>query len=278
MTRLLTTILLAALLILGVWSFIGYEQFLLGPSPDMYSWWWPDEVSTYGEDIDGLFNLIAVMVLFFFVLTTGVLIWCVWRFSKRREDKAWFTHGSHRLEMIWTAIPAGLLIIIAFSQMSTWAAIKFKGAMEGEPIFAEITASQFDWRYRYPGPDGQFGTGDDVETPFELVVPDDQKLVFNLRSRDVLHSFFVPMLRLKQDAVPGMTIPIWFEIDREELAEHPEDAAGNGHSFDVICAELCGWGHYKMSGRVRVLPRAEFDVWMAEQVAAKFTNGVVDDE
>ena len=275
MMRLILTLLLAVMLFLGVWSFFDAQTFMMGPTPAGYHWWWPAEVSTYGENIDFLFILIAVMVLFFFVLTTGMLIWCVWRYSKRREDKAYFTHGSHRLEMIWTAIPAGLLIIIAFAQMSTWASIKFKGAIEGEPIFAEITASQFDWRFRYPGQDGRFGTLDDIESPYELVVPNDQKLVFNLRSRDVLHSFFVPMLRLKQDAVPGMTIPIWFEIDTEELArqEAQRDEKG-GHSFDIICAELCGWGHYKMSGRVRVVSRDEYESWMAEQAAAKFTNGV----
>ena len=126
--------------------------------------------------------------------------------------------------------------------MSTWAEIKFKGAIEDEPVFCEVWASQFDWRFRYPGADERFGTADDFETPYELVVPDDQKIVMNMRSRDVLHSFFVPKLRLKQDAVPGMTIPIWFEVDTAQLAEEPSN------SFDIICTELCGWGHYKMSG------------------------------
>lgn len=272
--RLIITLLLTALLVLGVWTFWSYEAFLMGPSPDGYTWWWPAEVSTYGEDIDALFYLIAAMILVFFVLTTGLLIYCVWRFSKKRGDKAVFSHGSHRLEMIWTAVPAVLLVVIAFSQMGTWASIKFDGATEGEEVFAEITACQFDWRFRYPGPDGKFGTVDDIESPYELVVPmesdaegNPRKLLFNMRSRDVLHSFFVPKLRLKQDAVPGMVIPIWFALDPEDMAAEADN------SFDIICAELCGWGHYKMSGRMRVVSPEEFDAWMEEKVAERFSNG-----
>jgi len=268
--RLIVTLLFTAVLVLGVWSFVGYQGFLLGPSPDGYTWWWPKEISTFGQNIDALFILIGVMILVFFVLTYVLLIYGVFKFSAKREDKAVFTHGNHRLEMLWTAVPAALLLVIAFSQMSTWAAVKFDGATAGEPRFAEIWASQFDWHFRYPGRDGRFGTADDVDTAFELVVPAGEKLVFDLRSRDVLHSFFVPMLRVKQDAVPGMTIPIWFEVDQEQLEEAFEGQ--EDRSFDLICAELCGWGHYKMAGRIRVVSRAEFDEWMEIQNAAVLGN------
>jgi cytochrome c oxidase subunit 2 len=140
-----------------------------------------------------------------------------------------------------------------------------------------------------------FATDDDLETAYELVVPlmesievqEERKLVFQLRSRDVLHSFFVPYLRLKQDAVPGMTIPIWFDLELDDYArQFPErdengdpvlDAQGNPKpaaeaSFDVICAELCGWGHYKMSGRVRVLNEERYAEWEAEMAAKKYGN------
>ena len=93
---------------------------------------------------------------------------------------------NHRLEMTWTAVPAVVLVAIAFAQMNPFAKIKFAGSTKGQPVFAEIWASQFDWRYRYPGLDGRYGTSDDIETAWELVVPKDEKLVFNLRSRDVL--------------------------------------------------------------------------------------------
>jgi len=100
--------------------------------------------------------------------------------------------------------------------------------------------------------------------------PDDKKVVFLLRSRDVLHSFFVPHLRFKRDAVPGMTQRIWLGVDDEQLAEIMADREDK--SFDIICAELCGWGHYKMSGRVRVLPDAEYEKWVDEMTALQFGN------
>lgn len=268
--RFILTLLLAATLVFGVWSFIGYENWLLGPGPPNYPWWWPAEISTYGEDIDFLFRLIAVMVLVMFVLTMVLLVAFVWKYSAPREDKGVFTHGNHKLEMTWTAIPAGLLVVIAFSQMGTWANIKMAGHTEDNPVHAEIYASQFDWRFRYSGPDERFGTADDFDTVYELVVPSDEELVFLLRSHDVLHSFFVPMLRLKQDAVPGMTIPIWFEVDGEEFLQAFDGLEDK--TFDIICAELCGWGHYKMSGRVRVLPDAEYEAWVDEMTARQFGN------
>jgi cytochrome c oxidase subunit 2 len=268
--RYIFTFLLAATLVLGVWSFIGYENWLLGPGPANYPWWWPPEISTFGERIDFLFRLIAVMVLVMFVLTMGLLVIFVFKYAAPRDDKAVFSHGNHKLEMTWTAIPAGLLVVIAFSQMGTWADIKMSSKTKDGPVFAEIYASQFDWNFRYPGPDDRFGTADDFDSPYELVVPADRDLVFNLRSYDVLHSFFVPMLRVKQDAVPGMTIPIWFNVDSEEFLaafEGQEDK-----TFDIICTELCGWGHYKMSGRMRVLDEESFEAWEAEQVARHFSN------
>jgi len=265
--RLITTLLIAALTVFGVWSFVDAETFLFGPTPAGYEWWWPKEISTFGEGADHLFVFISILILIFFLLTMGLLTFFVFKYSAKRQDRAVFSHGSHKLEMLWTAVPAVLLLVIAFAQMSTWASMKFASAFEGEEVFAEVFASQFDWRFRYPGADGRFGTTDDIETAYDLVVPEGKKLVFNLRSQDVLHSFFIPKLRFKQDAVPGMTIPVWFEIDPEELAEEADN------SFDIICAELCGWGHYKMSGRLTVLSESEFDDWIDEQTALKYSNG-----
>src|SRR5262245_7305739 len=152
--RLITTLLLLALLVLGVWTFADAQN---------HGGWLPPIGSTYGPAIDRLFYLILWMVTFFFVLTEGILVWCVFAYSKKRATKATFTHGHHKLEMLWTGIPAALLIVIAFTQMGTWAEVKFKNSFpHAEPI-AEVWASQFDWRFRYPGDDGKFGTADDVE-------------------------------------------------------------------------------------------------------------------
>lgn len=254
--RLLTTLLLLALLVLGVWTFMDAHN---------HGWWLPPVVSTFGPDIDRLFYLILWMVAFFFVLTEGILVWCVFAYAKKRDSKATFTHGHHKLEIMWTAIPAALLLIITFTQMGTWAQVKFKTSdsfPKGEPM-AEVYASQFDWRIVYPGDDRKFGTMDDIESPFEFVAPVNEPVLFHLRSRDVIHSFFVPYMRLKQDAMPGMTIPVWFNATQEG-------------SYDLICAELCGWGHYKMAGRVRVVSRAAFEEWLGEAKKEMLSNGTED--
>lgn len=248
--------------VLGVWTVVV--------APD-YGWWFPENVSSYGGEIDHLFNLILWMVAITFVLTEVLLVWCVFVYSKKRASRAAYTHGNHTLEMVWTAIPAVLLVFIAFSQMGAWSEIKIDmpdGSEPGQPYspehpFAEIYASQFDWRVRYPDAEGNFTGADVVESPYDIYVPVDTKIVVRLKSRDVLHSFFIPNFRLKQDAVPGMDIPVWFEAQKTG-------------DYDLICAELCGWGHYKMAGKIHVLPKDEYERWMAGARAALYSNGSAD--
>lgn len=251
------SLLLLLVPILGVYTFMVAAD---------YGWWWPENVSTYGGEIDWLFDVIMYMVGFVFILTEVALFWFVLRYSKDDPTKGVFTHGNHKLEMVWTAVPAIALLGIAFLQMGAWSEIKFgsrfpkDGAYSIEHPIAEVWASQFDWRFRYPGKDGKLGTMDDLESAFEFAVPANENVVFALRSRDVIHSFFVPEFRLKQDALPGHTIPVWFN-------------AMKPGTYDLVCAELCGWGHYKMAGRVRVLPRPEYDQWMKQLESHWYSNG-----
>jgi cytochrome c oxidase subunit 2 len=258
MSRYVIALLFLAVPILGVYTFVAAKG---------WGWWFPEEVSTYGQRIDSLFNWISVPIVITFVATELVLAWCVLKFAdKSLSAKAMFTHGNHKLEMIWTAIPAVLLIAIAIGQIGPFTAIKFQsgfpkdGAYSIDHPLAEVYASQFDWRVRYPDAEGRFDGIDVIESHFEFVVPVNTDVVFRLKSRDVLHAFFVPAFRLKQDAVPGMTIPMWFNAEKTGV-------------YDLICAELCGWGHYKMAGRVRVLEKEEFDAWLAGQREALYSNG-----
>ena len=118
----------------------------------------------------------------------------------------------------------------------------------------EVVARQFEWRLRYPGRDNMLGTRDDLFLTNDLHLPVDEDILIQLKSMDVLHSFFLPNFRIKQDAVPGMKIPVWFK-------------ATETGAFDIVCAELCGWGHYKMKGRVTIESRADFDRWLEETYA-----------
>ena len=132
--------------------------------------------------------------------------------------------------------------------------------MPNIPPTVEVTARQFEWRLRYPGPDGEIGTIDDIHHVNDLHIPVDEEILVDLKSMDVLHSFFLPELRVKQDAVPGMKIPVWFK------ALEPGE-------YDLVCAELCGWGHYKMKGRLTVQSREDYDAWLEElRVAQEATE------
>ena len=160
-------------------------------------------------------------------------------------------------------VPAAILVFIAFYQFNTWTEIKSQRRFPKSTADAEVLAGQFEWRIRYAGPDGKIGTQDDILSLNNLHVPVDKDFVIHLRSRDVLHSFFLPNLRVKQDAVPGMTIPVWFKVDPTLV----NVMDGEPQTFDLLCAELCGWGHYKMRGRLTVHTQADFDAWLKERQA-----------
>jgi len=220
-------------------------------------WWWPEPLSSFGGAIDTYFLNIQWIVAFTFILTTGLLGWFMWKYNDETPGPASAKHHSTALEASWTAATAIILILVAAPQIDDWEELKVGESMpvKKEHTFAEVTGRQFEWRIRYPGADGQLRTIDDVWAPpseFHMV-KGERNTRIDLRSDDVLHSFFIPSLRIKQDAVPGLTIPMWFDCSR----------AG---TFDLVCAELCGWGHYKMRGTVKVHEtQAEFDAWLDGQ-------------
>lgn len=227
------------------------------------SWWFPEGAATIARPIDDLFDWITVVIAIGFVLVMTLLGWAVWRGARARTDRARSTHGHVGLELGWTAAIGAVLVAIAFGQLPTWAALKDPAAMPQGGATAIVDAHQWAWRFEYAGEDGVLGTVDDIETASELVVPAGEPVLLTLRSRDVIHSFFVPQLRLKQDVVPGRATPIWFTIERPG-------------SFELICAELCGFGHYAMAGRVRALSRTDYDAWKVERARARRTSGAED--
>jgi cytochrome c oxidase subunit II len=261
------SVLFAVAAILSVMAFV-YAPF----APE---WWLPEAgtpahvISTFGREIDKLFVIILWITGLVFIATQVVLVWAQWRFADQLDAqgkpvrRAQYFHGSQRLEVIWTIVPAAILVFIALYQMGTWASIKFRSAAPKVPALAEITGRQFQWVMRYPGADGKLNTRDDLFTVNDLHFVKNKQALIYLKSSDVLHSFFLPILRIKQDAVPGMTIPVWFD----------SDTAG---SFELVCAELCGWGHYKMRGKVTIHETEEefqkwFDQQMAEQNLSRLT-------
>ncbi len=217
----------------------------------MLDWWLPGpvSVSTFGPSIDRLFYVIYYVTGITFILVQSTLLAFVVMYRHRPGRRATYSHGNTTLEIIWTVTPAALLVLMAVVSRSVWADIKEH--VPPSDMNLMVTAKQFNWEISYPGPDGKLGTDDDVTMDNEFHVPVNHTIRILLKSRDVIHSFFLPNLRFKQDAVPGHEIPIWFKVTK----------AGK---YEVPCAELCGFGHSGMKGWIHVDEQADYDAWAKE--------------
>jgi len=212
--------------------------------------WLPENVSTYGGDIDRLFVIIYYVTTATFFAVQLALLAFVFMYRDRPGRRATYTHGNTTLEITWTVIPAVLLAILALMSRSTWADIK-----ERQPpsdLSIEIYAKQFNWEIVYAGPDTEHGTPDDIKMDNDFHVPVNKTVRIHLKARDVIHSFFVPSFRLKQDAVPGHDIPVWFKATKTG-------------KYEVPCAELCGFGHSGMKGWVYVDTPEDYEAWAREK-------------
>jgi len=248
------------------WSFLfllvplgGVATFVAAP---YFNIWLPRDVSEHGRTIDSLFMFILYLTGAVFIVTEMALFWFSWKYdAKTNQEPVKFSHGSHALELVWTILPAVTLLFIAIYQMEAWAAAKMD--VPKIPITAEVTGRQFNWDFRYPGPDKELYTEDDiVRTDGKFYLPVNEEILLNITSADVLHSFFLPNLRMKQDVVPGMLQQMWFKGKKTG-------------GYDIVCAELCGWGHYKMKGRVYFLPREEYEAKLVEMSKEQNTMRVV---
>jgi len=240
--------------------------------------WLPEGVSSVAPAIDRLFYIILWITGVVFIAVEGVLLVFLVRYRQRPGRRAAYTHGNSLAETIWTVIPALILVWLAFFNQRIWAQVR--GTPPPADLEVEITAEQFAWNIRYPGADGRFGrtdralvdqvtnplgidrsdpaAHDDVVTLNQLHLPVDQTALIYLKSKDVIHSFFVPQFRFKQDAVPGMTVRVWVRPVKTGQLE-------------IACAELCGLGHYRMRGFLTLEPSAAFTAWLAAQQAEQGT-------
>ena len=253
------------------WPIVAVIFCAMAPS---MGWWFPSETaqSVLGLEIDGLFYLILAIVTIVFIGTQAGLFYVLWQgASKTDESKAHFSHGSHSLEIIWTIVPAFVLVFIALYQMDVWADFRvqsrFPEETQREGAVAEVMARQFEWRIRYPGIGEELQdlpAENDLYYVNEVHVPTAKPVKVNLRTQDVQHAFFAPELRLKQDAVPGLIIPVWFEIPK----------AGE---YTLLCAELCGWGHYKMRANIVAESQEQVDAYLLKLRDEQNSDGTVEE-
>lgn len=217
-----------------------------------WSWMMPETVSTYGPAIDQMYYVILVITGVVFFLTEGILIAFLVMYRHKEGRKAAYIHGSTKAEVIWTVTPFLIVMSIALASKSSWDLVKDPANIPADAMQLVVTAKQFEWNVTYPGPDGRIGTDDDFTVRNQLHIPVNRAVRVNLRAEDVIHSFFLPEFRLKQDAIPGREIPVWFEATRTG-------------EFTLGCAELCGLGHYRMRGTVYVQTEADFQSWAASR-------------
>jgi len=210
------------------------------------------QASSFAHSIDGLILLIMVLVGFWFLLAEVVFFWLIWRFRAKPGVKSEYITGKEKHLKRWITIPHALVLVcdvfIIVGAVQVWYNVKQQ--LPPADTTVRIIGQQWAWVFQHPGLDNQLDTGDDIWTTDDLYVSDDKTYHFQLTSRDVLHSFSVPVFRLKQDAVPGRTITGWF---------HPTVAG----TFDIQCAEICGIGHGVMAGRIHVQATDEHAAWIA---------------
>ncbi len=275
--------------------------FLIWIVAPAFHWWLPENVSSFGGEVDNLFYLILVFTGFFFVLTEVLLVYAMWKFAYRPGHKADFVEGNHRLELLWTAVPAGILLFIAFVQITAWEKIKYGSQMPPPEQIVQVTARQWEWRLRYPDTSNDnnnkrfFGSNpatngaesrkwaempeaDDLHAVNELHTWKGAKVKIFLKTVDVIHSFGIPNLRLMQDALPGKTIPMWFEAtDSNTVYDKKEGkwVLNPNKEWEIACKELCGNGHYRMRGLLYVHnTREDYDRWLAAALRQQKTRTV----
>jgi cytochrome c oxidase subunit 2 len=227
---------------------------------------WVPQVSTYAADIDGIIWLIAVLVGFWFFVAEGVFFWLILKFRARDGQKAQYITGEEKKQMRFISWPHYLVLVcdvfIVVGAVRVWVEVKQDLPSEAEAQHVRVVSQQWAWSFVHPGADGKLDTPDDIRTVDELRIQVGQKYIYELESRDVLHSFSVPVFRLKQDAVPGRVISGWFEATKTG-------------THDIQCTEICGIGHGMMAARIVIETPEQHAAWIQSQSPARLAAATV---
>ncbi len=208
--------------------------------------------STFASEIDGIINLILVLVGFWFLLSEGLFFWLLIKFRKRDGQPAQYIDGNNKDHKKWVTYPHLLVLVcdvfIVVGAVKVWYDVKQD--LPEPQATVRVIGQQWAWTFEHPGADGVLDTEDDIRTVNELRLQKDVLYHYKLEARDVLHDFSVPIFRLKQDAIPGRVITGWFE----------PTITG---TYDIQCAEICGIGHGAMGARVVIEDAAGHAAWIA---------------
>jgi cytochrome c oxidase subunit II len=217
--------------------------------------WFPVQASTQARNTDHLYHVLMIASIPIFVVVVAVILYCVWQFHLRPGQELVDgppIHGNTRLEVFWTAIPAILMLgMVGYS----FVILHDNEKKPAHEIQIGVTGEQFFWSFQYP----PSVTGGATINSYDLYLPDNQPVYFNMRSKDVIHAFYVPAFRLQEDVVPGITTHIQATPDR--LGNYP-----------LVCNLLCGVGHSLMRTTVHVVTPARFQTWIKSQLSASSSS------
>jgi cytochrome c oxidase subunit II len=221
--------------------------------------WNGEEASTAAPKIDDLLNVMIVLSSFVFSIVTVMLTYALWRWRAKPGDESDGEpiHGNTKLEVTWTVIPT---VIVLFGAIYSWIVLGNIETKAADALPVNVTAQQYKWTFNYPQSNGK------VVSSNRLVVPEGRQLQLHLTSLDVVHSFWVPEWRIKRDLVPAG--PGGNDIDDE--VEVTPDRVG---TYEVVCTELCGFGHATMRAPVQVVSPADYEIWLKKQPQVKPVPG-----
>lgn len=267
------------LLAFGIWLVALGTLAFFAVSQTRAGWWFPEAISTHSGALDGQMKLTLTIVGIAFLLAQLALGYVVWRFRARGAERAHYSAGNTKVEIICAAVTAVVFIGLAITGQRVWIGLHLNQA-PAEAVQVEVNAQQFLWYFRYPGADGRFGStspklyneadtssgarpgplGIDAKDPAGkddvvsqlLVIPAGRPINLTLRAKDVTHDFYVPALRLKQDAVPGLKINLHFTANKEGR-------------YEIACAELCGQLHHQMRAYLEVKAPADYEKWLQDR-------------
>ena len=238
--------------------------------------------SKHAPEVELLFWVTMAVTFTVFIITQVIMFYFGYKYRYKKERKAYFYPENHKLEIVWTVIPAIVLV-----GLIGWGLVKWNNIMGPAPKDAEvieIVGYQFAWASRYPGPDNELGNANykliDVENivgidftdssslddfmPREIHIPKGKPVLFKIKARDVIHSVYLPYMRSQMNAVPGMPTQMWF-IPTKTTAEMREETGNENFNFEIVCNKICGRAHFSMKHTVIVQEEWEYIKWKNEQ-------------
>jgi cytochrome c oxidase subunit 2 len=236
----------------------------------------PVAASAHAADVDHLMVLVHWLMAVLFVGWSAFFVYVLVRFRRGAHPVA-MHRGMRGRWSTWIegGVLAAEIVLLAYFSVPVWSARVDAFPSEQQSTVVRVVAEQFAWNVHYPGADGRFGrtdaallgpsnplgldrsdpaAKDDITTINQLNLPVDKPVIVHLSSKDMVHSFALPQMRVKQDAIPGIAQPVWFTPTRIG-------------KWEIACSQLCGLGHYRMRGFYTVQTRADYDAWLAEESA-----------